>query len=107
MLKPVTEAPPIQSESTGISSRLHAGFHPNNRTQSHQVADSQLTREWLAEGAPIADVLTMIEVRRRFEYSPHFARAYAVEIVWAVWQENHTTNHSPIAQRKEPAYAVA
>jgi hypothetical protein len=107
MLKPVSKAPPFRGESIGISSRLHTGFDPYNRPHSHRVADSQLTREWLADGAPIADVLTMLEVRRRFDYSPHFARAYAVEIVWAVWQENHTTNHSPNAHRKEPAYAVA
>ncbi len=33
----------------------------------------------LPKALPIADALTMLEVRRRFELSPHFARAYAVK----------------------------
>ena len=37
---------------------------------SRRLADIASARLWLAEGAPIADVLTMLEVRRRFELSP-------------------------------------
>ena len=107
MLKPIGKAPRFKDKSIGISTRLHAGFDRCHRTRSHRDVDSLSTRQWLAEGTPIADVLTVLEVRRRFEFSPHFARAYAIEIAWPVWEEIRTTNPSPIAHRKEPAYAVA
>ena len=34
-----------------------------------RIADTIWARLWLAEGFPVADVLTMLEVRRRFEFS--------------------------------------
>ena len=61
----------------------------------------------LPKALPIADVLTMLEVRRRFEFSPHFARAYAVEILSAARAEIQPSNQPHIAHRKEPEHAVA
>ena len=45
--------------------------------------DIRAAQDWLACGAPIGDVLTMLEVRHRFDLSASDCRAYAVEILWA------------------------
>ncbi len=37
------------------------------RVQYRRMADTAAARNWLAEGVPFADAITMIEVRRRFE----------------------------------------
>jgi hypothetical protein len=60
-----------------------------NESASHGrlIADTASVRQWLAEGLSIADVLTMLEVRRRFEFSAHNCRIYAVEILSAVRAE--------------------
>jgi len=60
-----------------------------NESASHRrlIADTASVRQWLAEGVSIADVLTMLEVRRRFEFSAHDCRTYAVEILLAVTTE--------------------
>lgn len=58
------------------------------RKREHlDIASAKL---WLAQGSPIADVLTMLEVRHRFELSAADCRAYAIEILWAVQQPIHT-----------------
>ena len=84
---------------------------PTSREQSvvHEcrIADTDSARLWLAEGGPVADVLTMLEVRRRLEFSPHDCRAYAVEILSAARGKIHTTNQLHVAHRKEPKNAVA
>ena len=84
---------------------------PTSRQQSaadaRRIADTDSARQWLAEGAPIADVLTMLEVRHRFELSPHVARAYAFEILSAARAEIDRTNHLQITPRKEQVHAVA
>jgi hypothetical protein len=70
-------------------------------------ADIASARLWLAEGFPVADILTMLEVRRRFEFSPHVTCAYAVEILMAAKAEINHTNHLQITHRKEQFHAVA
>ena len=75
--------------------------------QARRIADTASARLWLAEGFPIADVLTMLEVRRRFVFSPHFARTYAVEILLAVKAEIVTANQPIIPHRKEMQNAAA
>lgn len=50
--------------------------------------DTALTNAWLAEGAPIADVLTIFETLLRFNLPPPNV-GYAVEILWAT-QHSHT-----------------
>lgn len=72
-----------------------------------QISDTALALLWLAEGSPIADVLTMLEVRRRFEFSPPFARAYAVEILSAANAEIHLGSQPRITHRKELDNAAA
>jgi predicted amidophosphoribosyltransferase len=84
---------------------------PTSREQSvvHEcrIADTDSARLWLAEGGPVADVLTMLEVRHRFELSPHFARAYAVEILSAARAEIDRTNQIQFNHPKEMQNAAA
>ncbi len=47
---------------------------------AQRTVDVASARLWLAERIPIADVITMLEVRRRFEFSAAIARARAQEI---------------------------
>ena len=71
------------------------------------IADTASVRQWLAEGVSLADVLTMLEVRRRFEFAAHDCRIYAVEILLAVTTEIRATTQPRITHRKEPRNAVA
>ena len=76
-------------------------------SHGHLIADTMSVRQWLTEGVPIADVLTMLEVRRRFEFSVRDCRMYAVEILLAVRAEICTTCQPRTNHRKEPRNAVA
>jgi hypothetical protein len=80
-----------------------------NESASHGrlIADTASVRQWLAEGLSIADVLTMLEVRRRFEFSAHNCRIYAVEILSAVRAELHLPDQPRITHRKESRNALA
>ena len=78
-----------------------------SRSNGRLIADTASVRQWLAEGVSIADVLTMLEVRRRFEFSVHDCRIYAVEILLAVTKEIRTTTQPRATHRKEPRNAVA
>lgn len=78
-----------------------------NSSRTRQISDTALALLWLAERSPIADVLTMLEVRRRFEFSPHGARAYAVEILSAAKAQINLANQPRIAHRKELDNAIA
>ena len=71
------------------------------------ITDTTSVRQWLTEGVPIADVLTMLEVRRRFEFSAHDCRIYAVEILLAVTTQIRTATQPQVNHRKEPRNAVA
>ena len=63
--------------------RKREDYHTTNPRIARRLADTVLANVWLAEGAPIADVLTMLETRHRFELSAADCRAYAIEILWA------------------------
>ena len=76
-------------------------------SHGHLIADTTSVRQWLAEDVPFADVLTMLEVRRRFDVSAHDCRIYAVEILLAVTTEIRATTQPRITHRKEPRNAVA
>ena len=80
-----------------------------NESASHGclIADTTSVRQWLAEGVSFADVLTMLEVRRRFEFSAHDCRIYAVEILLAVTTQIRTATQPQVNHRKEPRNAVA
>jgi hypothetical protein len=76
-------------------------------TQARRIADISSARLWLAEGLPIADILTMLEVRRRFEFSPDDCRVYAIEILSTARTAHDNTVHLEITHHKETRHAVA
>lgn len=73
---------------------------------SHRAKDIALARLWLAHAIPLADVLTMLEVRHRFELSPDLARTYAVKVLWAVQHPEDSLINQPTTT-KEIHYAAA
>jgi hypothetical protein len=122
MLKPLSKAPPFRDEHASASSILRAGIDADNFIRSlalrhtldpdiaarvRRIADTDSARHWLAEYVPIADVLTMLEFRRRFELFPHDCRSYAVEILFDVIAEIPTASQPRFPHRKEPENAVA
>jgi hypothetical protein len=71
----------------GQSIRLVRSFAGHNRTLSggdreslSRAKDIRIAQEWLSVGAPFADVITVLEVRHRFDLPPARCRAYAIEI---------------------------
>jgi hypothetical protein len=84
-----------------------AAQHPGDAGFARRLVDTASAHLWLADGAPVADVLTMLEVRHRFELSPTAARAYAVEILWAVEHTSEALNPHSIPIAKETRYAAA
>jgi hypothetical protein len=62
------------------------------RYYAQRTVDVASARLWLAEGAPVGDVITMLEVRRRFEIPAALCSARAREIA--------ATAQSMIARRK-------
>jgi hypothetical protein len=90
-----------------IIARRPQGLRAESASRWRLIADTASVRQWLAEGVSIADVLTMLEVRRRFEFSAHDCRIYAVEILLAVTTEIRITTQPQINPRKEPRNAVA
>ena len=122
MLKSPTRAPSFRDEPATVSSALRAGIDadkftyslalhhavdPDATARARRTADIDSARLWLSEGVPIADVLTMLEVRRRFESFPHDSRNYAVEFLLAVRAEIPTTSQPRRTHRKEPENAFA
>jgi len=74
---------------------------------SGRAEDIASARLWLADGVPIVDILTMLEVRHRFDLSPADARTYAVEILWAIQHPIESRNPHAIPAPKEVPYATA
>ena len=122
MLKATRKAAASRNESACIRVALQAAYGTGNlarelasrHSQEHRsavlsrrLADTTSARLWLADGFPIADLLTMLEVRRRFEFSPDVARAYAVEILSAARAEIPLANQPVIAHQKEIQNAAA
>ena len=69
------------------TARRPQGLRVESASHGRLAADTASVCQWLAEGVSIADVLTMLDVRRRFEFSAHDCRIYAVEILLAVTTE--------------------
>ena len=84
-----------------------AARHPESPRAAGRVVDLALACLWLAEDAPVADVLTMLECRHRFEFSSADCRAYAIEILWAAVHEIDPVKWVSNPTPKEPEYAVA
>ena len=119
MLKPMRKPAALSDESSRVLAALRAGIDPAKLTRelaeqhrgdagfARRVVDMASSRLWLDDGAPIADVLTMLEVRHRFELSPAASRAYAVEILFVVQHENDGHSIHSIPPAKETQYAAA
>ena len=58
----------------------HRADKPDPLYYAQRTVDMASARLWLADGIPIADVITMLEVRRRFEIPAAIAGARAREI---------------------------
>ena len=83
-----------------------AAWSGNDRQSLHFAEDIGLAQQWLADDAPVADVITMLEARHRFELSPTHCRALAVEILWAAQgRSQRNTDLNP--KLKESSYAAA
>lgn len=84
-----------------------ASRYPDDPGAASRLVDIASAHLWLAEGAPIADVLTVLEVRHRFEFSRTDCRAYATEILRAAQHEIDAAKRDPNPTPKETNYAVA
>ena len=78
-----------------------------NPTSNRRRLDIAAARQWLAVGAPVADVMTMLEVRHRFDLSSADGRVYAVEILRAAQQLVHIPKPTLNSHRKEAHHALA
>ena len=79
----------------------------NFRNDAGRMIDITSARLWLEEGFPVADVLTMLEVRRRFELCARDGRAYAVEILCVAQDEFRNEKDFSIHTQKETRHATA
>ena len=86
---------------------LKQSMQQNFSGDAGRMIDIASARLWLEEGFPVADVLTMLEVRRRFELCARDGRAYAVEILWAAQDELRSEKDSSIHTQKETHHATA
>ena len=109
MLKLSHEPDPSREQSVGcslastcrISKRL-----AQRRPSLRPAEDIRLAQLWLAGQAPIVNVITVLEVRHRFELSPVDCRAYAAEIVLAAHRLSQPRTQ-PLPIPKESPYAAA
>ena len=118
MLKTIHKSASSSDESSRILAALRAGIDPatltrelaaqhrGNTSFARRLVDTASARLWLDDGAPVADVLTMLEVRHRFKLSPPDARTYAIEILWGVQHENDGYSTYSIQPAKETPYAA-
>ena len=119
MLKSIPDTEVSAGEVARILAALRAGIdpgklirevaarHPENPRAAGRFVDLGLACLWLAEGAPICDVLTMVESRHRFELSSATCPAYALDILGAAEQHMQALEGHPNPTLKEPEYAVA
>jgi len=119
VLKTIRKAAAQSNESGPVLAALRAGIeparltrelaaqHPGDAGFARRLVDAASARLWLDDGAPAADIITMLEVRHRFELSPANARAYAVEILSAVEHTTEALNPHSIPPAKETRYAAA
>ena len=119
MLKTMRKAALSSDESAQVLAALRAGIdpatltrelaaqHPSNAGFARRLVDTASACLWLDDGAPLADILTVLEVRHRFELSPANARAYAVEILSSVQSQIDGGSIHSIPPAKETHYAAA
>jgi hypothetical protein len=74
---------------------------PGAWERARRIVDTASVRCWLAERVPPADVITILEVRRRFEFSRQDCHAYSISILRAAQEAIRSENATPILARKE------
>jgi hypothetical protein len=91
----------------GFSCALLASFAENGATLAHRIVDVASAQLWLIEGVPFADAITMLEIRRRFEFPQKDCRIYAIQTGLVAQRENCRSKHQLIANQEETQNAVA
>jgi hypothetical protein len=89
----------VEKLTRELSSR-HAS-EPGAWERARRIVDAASVRCWLAEGVPPADVITILEVRRRFEFSRQDCHAYSVSILRVAQEAIPSENATSIPTRKE------
>jgi 5-methylcytosine-specific restriction endonuclease McrA len=109
MLKDIRKAIARRRPATRLVQRYaarEAVLSSTDRKPDRRAADIQAAKDWLGCGAPIGDVLTMLEVRHRFDLSHSDCRAYAIEILRAA-QGQSRAEAVPTSTPKESTNAAA
>lgn len=119
MLKSTPKRNVSAGEFAQILATLRAGIGPDKLTReiaarhAHNpgaagcLVDLGLACLWLAEGAAIGDVLTLLESRHRFELSSAACHAYAIEILCTAERHVQAIEDHPNTAVKEHEYAAA
>jgi len=90
----------------GFSCSLRS-FADDDATLARHIVDVASAQIWLTEGVPFADAITMLEVRRRFEFSPDDCRVYAIETVLVAQRGYRISKRQQIVHQEEIQDAVA
>jgi len=109
MVKDIPKASARRRPSTRLAQRYavpKVALSSTDREAYRRAEDIRAARDWLGCGAPIGDVLTMLEVRRRFDLSGTDCRAYAVEIL-STAQGQSRPEAVPTSNPKESTNAAA
>lgn len=104
MLKPACKC---LLSTDGFSCALLASFAENDATLACRIVDVASAQLWLTEGVPFADAITMLEVRRRFEFSSNDCRVYAMETVLVAQRGYRISKRQRIVHQEEIQDAVA
>jgi hypothetical protein len=91
----------------GFPCLLRACSTDNDARLARRIVDVASAQLWLTEGVPFADAITMLEVRRRFEFSQNDCRVYAIETVLLAQKEYCSSKRQQIAHEEEIQNAVA
>jgi len=78
----------------------------SDREPLSRAKDLRIAQEWLSAGAPLADVITVLEVHHRFDLPPARCRAYAIKIA-SMAQSLPRPKAGPNTNSKESTYAAA
>ena len=116
MLKSLHKHSLPEAEAAYVLSALQAGIDAKKLTRelcsrhpfesgawerARRIVDTASVRCWLAERIPPADVITILKVRRRFEFSRQDCHTYSVSILRAAQEVIRSENATPIPTRKE------
>ena len=80
---------------------------PNPLYYAQRTVDVASARLWLIEGVPISDVVTILEVRRRFEIPAALCSARAWEIAQTAQRMINRRRMRDLLSKKESQHAIA